>query len=70
MKPGKPKLLHWIHLKSTLSKDIATLVSITQASGTTVRNMDDIFDQDLSFDSQIMQISIAADFHLCNIAKM
>ena len=58
------------HLRNTLSNDIATLDGITLASSTTVRNLGVIFDQDLSFNSHIKQISRTAFFHLRNIAKI
>ncbi len=43
---------------------------LTLASSTTVRNLGVIFDQDLSFNSYIKQISRTAFFHLHNIAKI
>ena len=58
------------HLKNTLSNDITTLGGITLASSTTVTNLGVIFNQDLSFNSHIKQISRTAFFHLCNIAKI
>ena len=36
----------------------------------TVKNLGVIFDQDLSFNSYVKQISRTAFFHLCNIVKM
>ncbi len=58
------------HLRNTLSNDIVMLDDITLASSTTVRNLEVIFDQDLSFDSHIKQISRTAFFHLRKIAKI
>ena len=58
------------HLRNSLSNDITTLDGITLASSTTVRNLGVIFDQDLSFNSHIKQISRTAFFHLRNIAKI
>ncbi len=58
------------HLRNTSSNDIVTLDDITLASSTTVRNLGIIFDQDLSFNSHIQQISRTAFFHLRKIAKI
>ena len=58
------------HLRDTLSNDIATLDGITLASSTTVRNLGVIFDQEMTFNSHIKQISKTAFFHLRNIAKI
>ncbi len=58
------------YLRNFLSNDIVTLNDITLASSTTVRNLGVIFDQNLSFDSHIKQISRTAFFHLRNIAKI
>ena len=52
------------HLRNTLSNDIATLDGITLASSSTVRNLGVIFDQDMSFNSHINQISRTAFFPL------
>lgn len=60
-----PKLL-----RSSLSKDIATIDGIAIASNATVRNLGVIFDQDLSFDSHIKQTTRTAYFHLRNITKI
>jgi len=40
------------------------------ASSETVRNLGDIFDQDLSFNAHIKLISRTASFHLRHIAKI
>lgn len=58
------------HLKDTLTNDTATLVGITRAFGTTVRNLGVIFDEDLSFNSHIKLIIRAAFIHLWNISKI
>ncbi len=58
------------HLRDALSKDIVSLDGIALASSTTVRNLGVIFDQDMSFNSHIKQISRTAFFHLRNIAKI
>ena len=58
------------HLRNTLCNDIATLDGFTLASSTTVKNLGVIFDQDLSFNSHIKQMSRTAFFHLRNIAKI
>ena len=58
------------HLRNTLSNDLANLDGITLASSTTVRNLGVIFDQDMSFNSHIKQISRTAFFHLRNISKI
>ncbi len=58
------------HLRNTLSNYIVTLDDITLASSTTVRNLEVIFDLDLSFHSHIKHISRTAVFHFCNIAKI
>ena len=58
------------HLRNSLSNEITTLDGITLASSSTVRNLGVIFDQDLSFNSHIKQISRTAFFHLRNIAKI
>ncbi len=46
------------------------LDGFTLASSTTVRNLEVLFDQDLSFNSHIKQISRTAFVHLYNIAKI
>ena len=53
-----------------LSHNIATLEGFTLTSSTTVRNLGVIFDQDMSFNFHIKQISRTAFFHLRNIAKI
>lgn len=58
-----PKLL-----RTSLSKDIATLDGIALASTTTVTTV--IFDQDISFNAHLKQTSRTAFFHLHNIAKI
>ena len=40
------------------------------ASRTTVRNLEVLFDQNLSFDAHIKQVSRTASFHLLNIVKI
>uniref|UniRef100_A0A8D3C548 Reverse transcriptase domain-containing protein n=1 Tax=Scophthalmus maximus TaxID=52904 RepID=A0A8D3C548_SCOMX len=55
------------HLRETLSDHIVTLDGITLASSSTVRNLGVTFDQDMSFDSHIKQVSRTAFFHLRNI---
>ena len=57
-------------LRDTLSDEITTLDGINLASSSTVRNLGVIFDQDMSFNSHIKQISKTAFFHLHNIAKI
>ena len=49
---------------------IVTLDGISLASSSTVRNLGVIFDQNLSFDSHIKQVSRTAFFHLRNIVKI
>ena len=56
--------------RNTLSNDLALLDGFTIASRTTVRNLGVIFDQDISFNSHMKQISKNAFFHLRNIAKI
>ena len=58
------------HLRNSLSNDITTLDGITVASSSTVRNLGVMFDQDMSFNSHIKQISRTAFFHLRNISKI
>ena len=58
------------HLRDALSEDIVTLDGIALASSATVRNLGVIFDQDMSFNSHIKQISRTAFFHLSNIAEI
>ncbi|XP_039668677.1 uncharacterized protein LOC120566361 [Perca fluviatilis] len=58
------------HLRTSLSKDIATLDGIALASSTTVRNLGVIFDQDISFNTHLKQTSRTAFFHLRNIAQI
>ena len=58
------------HLRNTLCNDIATMDGFTLASSTTVKNLGVIFDQDMSFNSHIKQMSRTAFFHLRNIAKI
>ena len=56
--------------KEILFSYIITLDGISLASITTVRNLGVIFDQNLSFDAHIKQVSWTAFFHLRNIAKI
>ena len=56
--------------RNTLSNDLALLDGFTLAPRTTVRNLGVIFDQDISFNSHMKQISKNAFFHLRNIAKI
>ncbi|XP_047193774.1 uncharacterized protein LOC118286550 [Scophthalmus maximus] len=58
------------HLRETLSDHIVTLDGITLASSSTVRNLGVTFDQDMSFDSHIKQVSRTAFFHLRNIKNI
>ena len=58
------------HIRDSLSSNTVNLHSITLASSTTVRNLGVIFDQDLSLNSHVKQISRTAFFHLHNIAKI
>ncbi|XP_034541124.1 uncharacterized protein LOC117814108, partial [Notolabrus celidotus] len=58
------------HLRETFSNNISTLDGISLASSTSARNLGVLFDQDLSFNSQIQQISRSAYFHLRNISKI
>ena len=58
------------NLRDMMSNHIVTLDGISLASSTTARNLGVIFDQDLSFNSHIKQISRTAFFHLRNIAKI
>ena len=57
------------HLRDTLSNDIAALDDIALASNETVRNLGVIFDPDLSFNSNLKQMSRTTFFHLRNIKK-
>ena len=57
------------HLRDKLT-DKFTLDGITLASKATVKNLGVTFDQNLSFQSHINQISRIAFFHLRNIAKV
>ncbi|XP_075334697.1 uncharacterized protein LOC142396039 [Odontesthes bonariensis] len=56
--------------REKLSSYIVTLDGISLASSSTVRNLGVIFDQNLSFDSHIKQVSRTAFFHLRNIVKI
>ncbi|XP_075329020.1 uncharacterized protein LOC142388045 [Odontesthes bonariensis] len=56
--------------REKLSSYIVTLDGISLASSSTVRNLGVIFDQNLSFDSHIKQVSRTAFFHLHNIVKI
>lgn len=58
------------HLRETFSSDLTGIDGIILAPSTTVRNLGVLFDQDLSFNSHIKQISKTAFFHLRNIAKI
>uniref|UniRef100_A0A8D3CRZ4 Reverse transcriptase domain-containing protein n=1 Tax=Scophthalmus maximus TaxID=52904 RepID=A0A8D3CRZ4_SCOMX len=58
------------HLRETLSDHIVTLDGITLASSSTVRNLGVTFDQDMSFDSHLKQVSRTAFFHLRNIKNI
>ncbi|KAM7366739.1 hypothetical protein PAMP_014689 [Pampus punctatissimus] len=51
-------------------RDLVALDGITLASSSTVKNLGVVFDQDLSFNDHIKQISRTAFFHLRNIAKI
>jgi len=54
--------------REKLSSYIVTLDGVSLGSSPTVRNLGVIFDQNLSFDSHIKQVS--AFFHLRNIVKI
>ena len=58
------------HFREKLSSYIGTLDGISLASSSTVRNLGVIFDQNLSFDAYIKQVSRTAFFHLRNIVKI
>ena len=58
------------HLRDQLSGDVVSVDGIALASNTTVKNLGVIFDQDLSFNSHVKQISRTAFFHLRNISKI
>lgn len=58
------------HLRNKLCSDIALIDGLAVASSSTVRNLGVIFDQDMSFNSHIANISKTAFFHLRNIAKI
>ena len=58
------------HLRKQLVNDTVTLNDISLTSALTVRNLGVIFDQNLSFDSHIKEISRTAFFHLRNISKI
>ena len=58
------------HLRDRLSNDIAIMDDINLASSNTVRNLGVMFDQDLSFNSHIKQISKNVFFHFQNISKI
>ncbi|XP_029285402.1 uncharacterized protein LOC115006916 [Cottoperca gobio] len=68
--PGTSVILGPKCLRNAFSNDIEALDGINLASSTNVRNLGVIFDQDLSFNSHINQISRTAFFHLHNIAKI
>ena len=58
------------HLRESFSSDLTAIDGISLAPSTTVRNLGVLFDQDLSFNSHIKQISKTAFFHLRNIAQI
>ena len=59
------------HLRGTWSDEIVSQDDFTLTTGSTqIRNLGVIFDEDLSFNSHIRQISRTAFFHLRNIAKV
>ena len=58
------------HLRHIICSNIATLDGFTLASSTTVKNLGVIFEQDMSFNTHIKQISRTSFFHLRNIAKV
>ena len=58
------------HLRESFSSDVTAIDGISLAPSTTVRNLGVLFDQDLSFNSHIKQISKTAFFHLRNIAQI
>ena len=55
------------HIRDLLSNNIDNVDGIVLASSTAIRNLDIIFDQDLSFNSHVKQILRMA---FCNIAKI
>ncbi len=57
-------------LRNQLINDTVTLNDISLTSALTVRNLGVTFDQNLSFDSHIKEISRTAFFHLRNISKI
>ena len=56
--------------RDNLANCLLTLDNISLSSNSNVRNLGVIFDQDLSFNSHIKQVSRTAFFHLRNIAKI
>ena len=58
------------HLRESLSEQIVTLDGVSLASSSTVRNLGVMFDQDMSFDQHIKQVSRTAFFHLHNIKNI
>ena len=57
------------HIRDSLSNNIAHVDGIALASSTTVRNLDVIFDQELSFNSQVKEITGTAFFHSVILLK-
>ncbi|XP_068184064.1 uncharacterized protein [Antennarius striatus] len=57
-------------VRDVVPSDVITLDGITFEAKTTARNLGVIFDQDLSFNTHIKQVSRTAFFHLRNIAKI
>ena len=58
------------HLRETLSDPIVTLYGFSWAPSSTVRSLEVMFDQDMSFDPHVKQVSRTAFFHLRNIVKI
>ena len=58
------------HFRGRRSNEIAVMDGINLASSNTKRNLGVMFDQDLSFNSHIKQISKNAFFPLRDIAKI
>ncbi|XP_068609656.1 uncharacterized protein, partial [Brachionichthys hirsutus] len=58
------------HLRNVCSSVVVELDGVSVSTSTTAKNLGVIFDQDLSFQSQIKHISRTAFFHLRNISKV
>ena len=68
--PSGPVILHILYILWICCYSVVTLDDFSLISSGTFRNLGVAFDQDLSFECHIKQISRSAFFHSCYIAKI